>query len=141
MAEGRSGRYNALRFHRQRNALAMTKMMTTKFPLVVMLGGLSAQLQKRRMHLDLRWAPRDQNTDALTNLHFAAFGPRRRMEVDIENLQFLVWREMQEAAEELYESVQEIEEVQEGCQGELRVEAEVDEPDSEGKSALGLTFW
>ena len=35
--------------------------MTSKFPLVVVLAELAAQLKKRSLKLDLQWFPRGQN--------------------------------------------------------------------------------
>ena len=87
------------------NALAMKMMTTTKFP-----QGNSVQLQKCRMHLDLRWALRVQVTDALTNLHFAAFANDG---VDIENLQILVGALQVGPGDQG---------CQEGCQGNRREE-------------------
>ena len=56
------------------------RLMTTKFPLNVILMELVCQLQKRQYHLDLQWIPRLQNieADALTNGDFEGFCPLER---------------------------------------------------------------
>ncbi len=51
------------------NSFALTKLMSSKFPLVVILAEVATQLRSRRMVLNLGWTPRDQNeeADVLTN--------------------------------------------------------------------------
>ena len=55
------------------NTFMVSKLMTSKFPLVVILAEVVAQLRTRSMVLNLGWVPRDQNeeADALTNGDFA----------------------------------------------------------------------
>ena len=59
------------------------------------------------MGLKLSWAPREQNekADALTNGNYAAFNPFRRIEVDIDKLEWRVLPDMLTAAGEIYERV------------------------------------
>ena len=54
--------------------------MTTKFPMLVILGELAAQLRALNAELSLEWVPRLQNeeADALTNGDFSAFRPEHR---------------------------------------------------------------
>ena len=88
------------------NAHVVTKMMTSKFPLVVILAELSVQLRARSMALRLGWAPRDQNeeADALTNLEFSSFAPGRRVDIDLGRMEWLILPEMMAAAEGIYET-------------------------------------
>ena len=81
--------------------------MSSKFPLVVILGELAAQLKARGMVLDLEWAPRDQNeeADALTNRDFSAFSPALRIDVKIEDLKWLVLDDLLKSADQLYQEV------------------------------------
>jgi hypothetical protein len=90
------------------NTFVLTKLMSSKFPLVVVLSELSAQLRSRGMALDLEWAPRDQNeeADALTNGDYNAFDPERRIAVDVEKIDWLVLPKMLGVAGDIYESVQ-----------------------------------
>ena len=89
------------------NTFAVSKLMTSKFPLVVILAELSAQLRERSMALNLGWVPRDQNeeADALTNGDFASFSSGIRVDVDVANVRWLILPRMLEVAGEIYERV------------------------------------
>ena len=91
------------------NTFSMSKLMTSKFPLVTILAELAAQLRSRAMGLKLSWTPREQNeeADALTNGNFSAFCPWRRLEVDMEKLEWILLPEMLKAASEIYERAKE----------------------------------
>ena len=75
--------------------------MTTKYPLGVILMELSCQLGFRRACLHTRWIPRLQNeeADALTNGDFQHFGPKLRIPVSLDQLQFRVVNELFEEGE------------------------------------------
>ena len=45
----------------QGNSQVLCRLMTSKFPIVVVLAKLAAQLKRRSLKLDLQWVPRDQN--------------------------------------------------------------------------------
>lgn len=94
------------------NTFVLTKLMSSKFPLVVVLAELSAQLRSRGMSLDLEWTPRDQNeeADALTNNDFAAFDPALRVEVKVEEINWLILPKMLNVASNIYQRVQEAKE-------------------------------
>ena len=87
----------------------LSRLMTSKFPLLVVLGELAVQLRERDLHLDLEWVPRLQNeeADALTNGDFGGFDPRRRVEVDPTTLDFRVLPGLLRAAENLYKDISE----------------------------------
>jgi hypothetical protein len=89
------------------NTFAVSKLMTSKFPLVVILAELSVQLRERSMALSLGWVPRDQNeeADALTNGDLASFSSGLRVEVDVANVRWLILPRMLEVAGEIYERV------------------------------------
>ena len=74
----------------------MDKLLTTKFPLGVVLMELATQLARRGATLRANWIPRDQNeeADALTNWDFRHFDSSRRVEVDLERLQFNVMKDL-----------------------------------------------
>ena len=65
----------------QGNSFLLDKLMTTKFPLGVVLMELACQLGLRRACMHARWIPRLQNeeADALTNGDFRHFDPKRRI--------------------------------------------------------------
>ena len=89
------------------NTFAVTKLMSSKFPLVVILAELAAQLRKRSMALNLGWVPRDQNeeADALTNGDFASFDVKLRVNVNVSEISWLILPRMLEVAEQIYEQV------------------------------------
>ena len=76
----------------QGNSYLLDKLMTTKFPLGVVLMELSSQLHIRRACLHARWIPRLQNeeADALTNGEYDHFDEKLRIPVDLETLEFKV---------------------------------------------------
>eukprot|EP00435_Cladocopium_sp_Y103_P073986 s172_g46.t1 len=63
------------------NDFLTTKRSTTKWPLMLLNLQLSASLSKARLYLDLRWRPREENTeaDALTNENFEGFAEEDRV--------------------------------------------------------------
>ena len=74
----------------QGNTFLVDKLMTTKYPLGVVLVELCHQLQLRRATLRAQWLPRLQNeeADALTNGDFRHFSPERRIGVNLDTLPF-----------------------------------------------------
>ena len=89
------------------NTFAVSKLMSSKFPLVVILAEVAAQLKSRSMVLSLGWTPRDQNeeADALTNGDFASFDMSRRVDVDVSKVGWLIIPRMLKAAQQIYERV------------------------------------
>ena len=80
----------------QGNSYLLDKLMTTKFPLGVVLMELACQLGLRRACLHARWIPRLQNeeADALTNGDFHHFDMKLRIPVNLEDLGFVVMNEL-----------------------------------------------
>ena len=80
----------------QGNHFLLDKLMTTKYPLGIVLMELSCQLGLRRACLQARWIPRLQNeeADALTNGDYRHFDEALRIPVDLEKLQFRVLNEL-----------------------------------------------
>ena len=83
-------------------------MMSAKFPLLVVLAELAAQLKYRGCALDLFWTPRDQNelAHALTNGDVGNFSPQYQIEVHPEKLPFILLPEYMRVAEDLYNGIQ-----------------------------------
>ena len=81
--------------------------MTSKFPSVVILTELAAQLKQRKLDLSLGWVPRDQNeeADALTNQDYSAFDMNLRVDVAPGKIKWILLPRMLAVAEELYEQV------------------------------------
>ena len=86
------------------NTSALTKLMSPKFPLIVIMTELAAQLQAKEAELDLLWIPRNQNeeADGLTNGDFSQFDLKRRIVVDVAKLEFKILPKMIAAADDLY---------------------------------------
>ena len=91
----------------QGNSWVISRLMTTKSPLVLVQGELAYQLRERDISLHLHWAPREQNeeADALTNGDSVAFSPERRIEVDLSKVEFLILPELARVSEEIYQSI------------------------------------
>ena len=72
------------------NAYLLDRMLTTKYPLAIILMEMAHQMRRRRMVMRANWLPRDQNeeADALTNFDFRFFDPAKRVPVDVNNLGF-----------------------------------------------------
>ena len=89
------------------NSFILARMMTAKFPSVVILTELAMQLRARALELRLDWVPRDQNdeADALTNQDFGAFDEARRVEVDLAAVEWIALPAMLGASEAIYAEV------------------------------------
>ena len=76
----------------QGNSYLLDKLMTTKYPLGIVLIELACQLGLRRACLHARWIPRLQNeeADALTDGEFDHFDHKLRIPVELDKLKFLV---------------------------------------------------
>ena len=76
----------------QGNTHLLDRMLTTKYPLGVVLMELAHQMRRRNLVLRAHWLPRLENeeADALTNLDFQHFTMNKRVDVDIEKLGFAV---------------------------------------------------
>ena len=85
----------------QGNAFLVDKLMTTKYPLGIILVELCHQLARRRAALRAQWVPRLENeeADALTNSDFRHFRAENRLEVDLEALPFGVLPRLLEQGE------------------------------------------
>ena len=85
------------------NTYVLNHFMSCKYPLSIVVMELSVQLRKYDLDLDLGWVPRAQNTeaDALTNEEFSGFDPGKRIEVNFEELKFLIMDKMMGRAAEL----------------------------------------
>ena len=91
----------------QGNSFATAKMMSSKWPLTVLLIELSEQLRAKNMELQLLWRQRDLNQEAddLTNGIYTAFDPARRISVDPSSIPWLVMNDIMQVSEQLYTSI------------------------------------
>eukprot|EP00435_Cladocopium_sp_Y103_P040223 s3631_g10.t3 len=85
------------------NTYVLNHFMSCKYPLSIVVMELSVQLRKYDLDMDLGWVPRAQNTeaDALTNEEFSGFDPGKRIEVNFEEIKFLIMDKMMGRAAEL----------------------------------------
>jgi len=89
------------------NTFAVGRLMTSKFPSVVILAEFAEQLKMRQAELGLLWVPRDQNEEAddLTNGEFGRFSEEKRIRSDFEKVKWLVMDDLVKSAESLYQEV------------------------------------
>jgi hypothetical protein len=88
----------------QGNSFVGNRLMTTKFPLCVILMELVAQLDVKCALLDLRWVRRDENAlaDALTNDDFTNFTLSKRVPVDLATMTWILLQDFMAAGAALY---------------------------------------
>ena len=89
------------------NSWILNKMMSTKFPMLIVLVELAAQLRKLNASLNLVWVPRLQNeeADALTNGEFSAFRTENRVNADVPSLSFPFLPKLAEVSEEIHQDI------------------------------------
>ncbi|CAE7366353.1 unnamed protein product [Symbiodinium sp. KB8] len=76
----------------QGNSYAVSKLMSTRFPLPLLLMELSETLRRGDLTLDLSWVPRERNqwADDLTNQEFGKFSMERRLALDGARIDWIV---------------------------------------------------
>ena len=86
------------------NTFSVTKLMTTKFPLVAFVAELATQMEDNSWDLELDWVPRDQNieADAITNEDFSAFDAGKQIDCDPSKMNFKVLNEMLDLGDAFY---------------------------------------
>ena len=92
----------------QGNSFLVDKLLTTKFPLGVILMEVAHQLHLRRAVLRANWVPRLQNeeADALTNGDYHHFTPELRVPVDLAKLEFGVLNDLLSEGLAYYDEVE-----------------------------------
>ena len=88
----------------QGNSYAVSKLMSTKFPLPLLLMELSETLRKEEQCLDLSWIPREKNqwADDLTNQKFDLFCMSRRLILDGAQIDWIVLDSLLKSAAEFH---------------------------------------
>ena len=89
------------------NTFAMRKLMSTKWPLTVLLIEMAELMRQTSIQLHLRWVSRDLNTEAddLTNEKFNSFDPSLRVHVEGHSLPWLVLPRIMSQSQKLFEEV------------------------------------
>ena len=92
----------------QGNPYAVNRLMSTKFPLNVLVMQLAVSLEESQTWLDLQWIPREDNAlaDALTNLDFSSFTPANRVEARVDAATFPTLFEMLAEARNLFNALE-----------------------------------
>ena len=96
----------------QGNSYLLDKLMTTKYPLGIVLIELACQLGRRHAALHARWILRLQNeeADALTNEDFRHFNMSLRIPVDLANLNFIIMNDLFQVGDAYVEEVNRLKE-------------------------------
>ena len=78
------------------NRFAVTKMLSTKWPLTAFVAELAAQLEKRQILFQMDWVPREQNqeADAITNGNTEWLSESNEIVVDLGKLPFIILPEL-----------------------------------------------
>ena len=86
----------------QGNSYLLDKLLTTKYPLGVVLVEVACQLGLRNASIRANWMPRLQNEEAysLTNSDFRHFSPDKRIVVELDKLEFVVLNDLFAVGEE-----------------------------------------
>ena len=92
------------------NSFFLGKLMTTKYPIVVVLMELSCHLWLRRAALHARWLPRLQNeeADARSNEDLHHFDERMRISVGLEKLGFVFMNDLFDADEAYFKELDDL---------------------------------
>ena len=94
----------------QGNSHLLDKLLTTKYPLGVILMEVACQASRRRASLRARWIPRLENeeADALTNGEFHHFRAEHRIPADPQKLEFIVLNELFAEGEKYVKELEEL---------------------------------
>eukprot|EP00435_Cladocopium_sp_Y103_P001483 s5030_g1.t1 len=89
------------------NSYAVSRWMSTKFPLTILIMELSEILRTRSCELNLEWIPRDKNqlADDLTNQKYDQFPKERRVQFVGGDTKWLVLSKLMHKANEFHEEL------------------------------------
>ena len=78
------------------NTYLLDRLITTKYPLGVVLMEVAHQCHRKGLTLRADWVPRleNQEADDLTNMEFKSFDPKKRINVRLEDLKFGVLNDL-----------------------------------------------
>jgi len=90
------------------NSFALTRLMSTKYPLCLLVMELAVALEERSLALSADWAPREWNAeaDALTNERFEGFSEANRVAFDMRSHPWRVLDKLLEDGKQFYQSAQ-----------------------------------
>ena len=101
------------------NRFILSRLLTTKWPLMAFLAEMAAQLEHLGILFEMNWVPREQNAeaDAITNDQIEWLNPIHRASAELSSLPFLVLPDLLSKGEVFYEN---IENVNEGASGDSK---------------------
>ena len=87
------------------NSFAVTEMMSTKWPLTVLIVELSEELRALGLELFLTWVPQGNNEEAdrLSNMDTTGFSPGRRVDVGPDTLSWKVLDNLMPAVSDMFQ--------------------------------------
>jgi len=90
------------------NSYALTRLMSTKYPLCLLVMELAVALEERGLALTADWAPREWNAeaDALTNERFDGFAETNRVAFDMRSHPWRVLDKLLEDGRQFYQNAQ-----------------------------------
>ncbi len=92
----------------QGNVSALSKLMTTKFPLNCVIMEVATLLEELSLRLDLHWLPRDRNEEAdrLSKGCYDGFNPENRVGHDAASLHWNSLPDLMSLGEDLFRDMQ-----------------------------------
>ena len=106
------------------NRHVMSRLLTTKYPLCVVLMRLAWELHTRAIDLRLDWLPprlQNREADALTNFDFQGFNPELRVRIEPDQLITGIFTDLLVQGADLYKEVKELREKRKGTPKETQV--------------------
>ena len=102
------------------NKFALNHLMSTRYPLCVVLMELASVMAKEGIRLALKWVPRESNQEAddLSNMKTEAFDPKMRLDFDPATHAWEVLNSYLEAGRLLHEEAQAMKEAKRGLSPE-----------------------
>jgi len=90
------------------NSFALSRLMTTKYPLCLLVMELAVALEERGLALTAEWVPREWNAeaDALTNSRFEGFIDANRVEFDMRSHPWKVLPKLLRDGQQFYQDAQ-----------------------------------
>ena len=102
------------------NTFLLDRLLTTKYPLGVVLMEVAHQCRRRGLALRANWVPRleNQEADDLTNLEFKSFDHKHRINVNLESLEFGVLQHLFNVGDAYVEELAELKAKSKATSGE-----------------------
>jgi len=90
------------------NSFALTRLMSTKYPLCLLVMELAVALEERSLALTAEWAPREWNSeaDAITNSRFEGFTEANRVPFDMLSFPWRVLPDLLSDGRQFYQEAQ-----------------------------------